>query len=147
MDVAEVQNHKVPLYNSETGKNLPKEGLAETFSQLVQQKREEYYVKIKTGTTEPSYQIGAGSYTEKQWKKLLEGFDAAEDALRKAAGLEERRKTPKEHKSQENKRPDYLNVYEDDASIDRDAAQETHVCQSCLISPALMMPARYRKAQ
>ena len=60
-----------------------KEGFAAAFSELVQKQRQEYAEKIKNGTTEPSYQIGAGSYTKKEWDKLLESFDKAEEAFRK----------------------------------------------------------------
>lgn len=60
-----------------------KEGFAAAFSELVQKQRQEYVEKIKNGTTEPSYQIGAGSYTKKEWDKLLESFDKAEEAFRK----------------------------------------------------------------
>lgn len=62
--------------------------LSETFSQMVQEKREECYVRIREGNSEPSYQIGAGSYTEKEWERLMKSFDAIQEALRKAAGLE-----------------------------------------------------------
>ena len=39
---------------------------ARAFSEAVQEKREEYREKIEKGTTEPSFQIGAVSYTEKE---------------------------------------------------------------------------------
>ena len=88
MSVTEVGSHTAAPYDSTTKKgDSPGEDLTATFSRLVQEKQEEFYEKVRTGTTEPSYQIGAGSYTEKQWTRLLKGFDAAEDALRKADGL------------------------------------------------------------
>lgn len=62
--------------------------LTNAFSQLVQEKREECYERIKEGKSEPSYQIGAASYTEKEWEKLMKSFDAVQEAIRKAAGLE-----------------------------------------------------------
>lgn len=62
--------------------NIQKESLSETFSQLVQDKKEEYFTKVKNGGFEPSYQIGADSYTETEWKKLLLYFDAAEEKMR-----------------------------------------------------------------
>ena len=62
--------------------------LTDAFSQLVQEKREECYVRIQEGKSEPSYQIGAASYTEKEWEKLMKSFDAVQEAIRKAAGLE-----------------------------------------------------------
>lgn len=72
------------------------EGLTELFSRLLQEEREEFLEKIKqNGTAEPSYQIGASSYTQKQWDRLLKSFDAAQEALRKAAGLKNRKKPQK----------------------------------------------------
>lgn len=68
------------------------ETLSDTFSKLVQDKTEEFFLKLKNGNLEPSYPIGAGSYTEKEWEKFLKCFDIMEDALREAAGLEEKRK-------------------------------------------------------
>lgn len=56
--------------------------MKEIFSQLVKDKKEEYLTRIQNGTFEQSFQIGAGSYTETEWKKLLMGFDAAEAKLR-----------------------------------------------------------------
>lgn len=75
--------------------------VADTFSQLVREKKEEFIRKLKNGTTEPSYQIGAASYTEKEWKRILRSFDAAQEALRKAAGLENRKKAAKTVREQE----------------------------------------------
>lgn len=69
--------------------------VADTFSQLVREKKEEFILKLKNGMTEPSYQIGAASYTEKDWKRILKSFDAAQEALRKAAGLENKKKAAK----------------------------------------------------
>lgn len=62
-----------------------KESLKDTFSQLLQDKKADYIQRIKNGDTEKSYQIGAGSYTETEWKKLLKGYDDAEEQLRQAA--------------------------------------------------------------
>lgn len=65
--------------------NNQKETTKEIFSQLVQDKKVEYFTRIQNGSSEQSFQIGAGSYTETEWKKLLKGFDAAEAKLREAA--------------------------------------------------------------
>lgn len=62
--------------------NNQKKSMKEIFSQLVKDKKEEYLTRIQNGTFEQSFQIGAGSYTETEWKKLLMGFDAAEAKLR-----------------------------------------------------------------
>lgn len=63
-------------------KNVKKETVKEIFSQLVQDKKEECIERIQNGSLEPSFQIGSGSYTETEWKKLLEGFDAVQAKLR-----------------------------------------------------------------
>lgn len=62
--------------------------LTETFSEMIEDRKEEFYVKVKNGTMEPSIPIGAGTYTEKEWDKILKRFDAVQEALREAAGLE-----------------------------------------------------------
>lgn len=107
MSITEVKSQTASLqdFGKETLTSAEKDSLTETFSQLVREKEEEFYEKRKTGTTEPSYPIGAGSYTEKEWEKLIKCFDAAEDALRKAAGLEEGRKTKKADKEKEETLP------------------------------------------
>ncbi len=43
---------------------------------------EELYVKFQNGESEPSYVIGAASFTEREWDKLLEKFDELEDSIR-----------------------------------------------------------------
>lgn len=58
--------------------NRQKETVKETFSQLVQDKKAEYLRRIQNGSSEQSYQIGAGSYTETEWKKLIRNFDVAD---------------------------------------------------------------------
>lgn len=82
--------------------------VADTFSQLVREKKKEFILRLKNGMTEPSYQIGAASYTEKEWKQILRSFDAAQEALRKAAGLEDRRKAAKTVKEKEEEGQDIL---------------------------------------
>lgn len=62
-----------------------KETIKEKFSRLVKAKQEEYIAKIESGSFEESFQIGAGAYTETEWKKLLSGFDAAQSKLNEEA--------------------------------------------------------------
>lgn len=64
--------------------NNQKETVKEMFSQLVQDKKAECITRIQNGSSEQSFQIGAGSYTETEWKKLLKGFDVAQAKLREA---------------------------------------------------------------
>lgn len=65
--------------------NNQKETVKEMFSQLVKDKKVEYFTRIQNGSSEQSFQIGSGSYTETEWKKLLKGFDAAQAKLRESA--------------------------------------------------------------
>ncbi len=55
----------------------------EEIMQILHGKSEEMYEKIKNGETEPSYQIGKCSFTEKQWDKMLEKFDEVQEMFRK----------------------------------------------------------------
>lgn len=52
---------------------------------LVRDKKVECFARIQNGSSEQSIQIGSGSYTETEWRKLLKGFDAAETKLRQSA--------------------------------------------------------------
>lgn len=59
------------------------------FTQLVDERREEMERRLHDGVSdEPSYQIGAASYTEKEWKKLLLSFDTIEEEIRREIELE-----------------------------------------------------------
>ncbi len=79
-----------------------KETVKELFSQLVKDKKAECITRIQNGSFEQSFQIGSGSYTETEWKKLLRSFDVAEAKLRESA--EETKKEVQETK--EIKTPD-----------------------------------------
>lgn len=91
-----------------SGKTAAKNGsgsaerLTDTFAGMIRDRKEEFYKKLKEGTTEPSYQIGASTFTEKEWDRLLEQFDAVQEALREAAGLE----------TDKDKKRSVLDVYE-----------------------------------
>lgn len=52
------------------------------YQKFLHKKIEELYVKFQNGESEPSYQIGAASFTEKEWDNLLEKFDKLEDEIR-----------------------------------------------------------------
>ena len=65
--------------------NNQKEAVKQMFSQLVMDKKAEYFTRIQKGSSEQSFQIGSGSYTETEWKKLLKGFDIAEAKLHESA--------------------------------------------------------------
>lgn len=51
--------------------------------QVIQEKIDEIFTKLQTGDTEPSFQIGAQSFTEKEWDEFLAKFDSLQDAIRK----------------------------------------------------------------
>lgn len=52
------------------------------FYGIIRNEIEEIYEKLKTGETETSYQIGAQSFTEKEWDKLMFDFDKIQDDMR-----------------------------------------------------------------
>lgn len=55
---------------------------------FLRKKSEEILEKLRNGETEVSYQIGAESYTEKEWDKLLKKFDDIQEDVRRK--MEER---------------------------------------------------------
>lgn len=78
----------------EKGKSF-QESIAEvsgmTTQELMQEigkAKEELYKKAQKGELEESFQIGGQSFTLKEWDKLMDSFDSAQDKLK--AMLEER---------------------------------------------------------
>lgn len=63
---------------SSESKEVTVEDLIEKIKEMMEQIKE----KIRKGETEPSFQIGASSFTEKEWDKLVENFDAIEETIR-----------------------------------------------------------------
>lgn len=53
-----------------------------SYREQILEKMEEMAQNIRKGTIQPKFQIGAQAYTIKEWEKLLEKFDAAEETLR-----------------------------------------------------------------
>lgn len=53
-----------------------------SYREQILEKMEEMAQNIKKGTIQPKFKIGAQEYTIKEWEKLLEKFDAAEESLR-----------------------------------------------------------------
>ena len=68
----------------EDAKDNKKDDAAEpkSYREQILEKMEEMAQNIKKGTIQPKFKIGAQEYTIKEWEKLLEKFDAAEEALR-----------------------------------------------------------------
>ena len=55
---------------------------SKSYREQILEKMEEMAQNIKKGTIQPKFKIGAQEYTIKEWEKLLEKFDAAEEVLR-----------------------------------------------------------------
>ncbi len=62
-----------------------KENRTSDFMQQIRDKKEEILEKVKNGDTEPSFQIGSQSFTQKEWDKLLKAFDGPEEKTKKEA--------------------------------------------------------------
>ena len=45
------------------------------YGKLLEEKRNELWTQIMNGDTEPTYQIGGQSFTEKEWERLLKRID------------------------------------------------------------------------
>ncbi len=59
---------------------------------------EQIFVKIQNGDTEPTYQIGAHSFTEKEWKEFFDKFDSIQEAIQELIKEEQARKEAEEVK-------------------------------------------------
>lgn len=72
--------------NSESAKGEEQDKTEEekSYREQILEKMEEMAQNIRKGTIQPKFKIGAQEYTIKEWEKLLEKFDAAEEALREA---------------------------------------------------------------
>ncbi len=71
------------------------------YSEFFQEKINEIFVKVLNGDTEPSYQIGSRSFTEKDWKKFLKKFDSVQDAVRKLMREEHAKRAAKKLQSRQ----------------------------------------------
>lgn len=68
--------------NEKKAGSAAKEEEPKSYREQLLEKMEEMVQNIKKGTIQPKFQIGAQAYTIKEWEKLLEKFDAAQEALR-----------------------------------------------------------------
>ncbi len=68
------------------------------YNEILRQKISEIFVKIQNGDTEPTYQIGAQSFTEKEWEEFLEKFDSIEEAIQELIKEEQAKKEAEETK-------------------------------------------------
>lgn len=55
----------------------------EEMMQKIREKMNEIYEKVMKGEMEASFQIGASSFTLKEWEKFIEKFDESEEELEK----------------------------------------------------------------
>lgn len=55
------------------------------FMEALKKRKEEILEKVKKGETEPSFQLGAQTFTVKQWNKLVERIDEAIDDIQETA--------------------------------------------------------------
>ena len=60
----------------------------DTFGALLAEVKEEFAQKAEGNDTKKSYAIGASSYTEDEWNKLVRGFDRVQEQLREAVAEE-----------------------------------------------------------
>lgn len=66
------------------------------YAKFLKEKINEIFIKIQNGDTEPTYQIGAQSFTEKEWEEFLDKFDSVEEAIQELMKEEQARKEAEE---------------------------------------------------
>ena len=71
------------------------------YAKILEEKINEIFVKIQNGDTEPTYQIGSQSFTEKEWEEFLDKFDSVEDAIQELMKEEQARKEAEETKKED----------------------------------------------
>lgn len=84
-------------YMEDTRERLPKiDGKQKKtigYQNILQERIQELSEKIQNGETEPSYQIGAQSFSLKEWDEFLAKFDSVEEAIRELMREEQEKKT------------------------------------------------------
>ena len=70
------------------------------YAKILEEKINEIFVKIQNDDTEPTYQIGSQSFTEKEWETFLEKFDSIEEAIQELMKEEQARKETEEVKQE-----------------------------------------------
>lgn len=84
-------------YNSgEYNVNKSENETQKDFNSVIRQRIEYLEEKIKNGDTETSYAIGASSFTEREWDKLMTKIDSIQDKLREM--MREEQKIQEERK-------------------------------------------------
>ena len=78
-----VHNKKISNNNIFSQVNLTNNHNKTTnYHQIIQDKINELSDKLESGDTETTYAIGAQSFTEREWDKLMTDFDKAQDSMR-----------------------------------------------------------------
>ena len=76
------RTHNSDDFSSKLQEELEKKEKDKSPLQLFHEKMEQMSEAVRNGETEPTFQIGSESYTIKEWDKLLESFDDAEEEIR-----------------------------------------------------------------
>ncbi len=71
------------------------------YAKILKEKINEILEKIQNGDTEPTYQIGSQSFTEKEWEEFLDKFDSIEEAIQELMKEEQERKEAEEEKKED----------------------------------------------
>lgn len=69
-------------FGQEEEKDILEENPLQTTEEMmrfIRERKQEIYDKVRKGETEVKIRIGAQEYTQKEWKKLIESFDEAEE--------------------------------------------------------------------
>lgn len=93
-----------PLNNTEEVVEAANETISEEsedYQKLLEEKIKELLEKIHSKDAEATYQIGAQSFTEKEWKEFLEKFDSIQEAIRELMRQEQERKEAEQLKKKE----------------------------------------------
>lgn len=100
-----------------------KEGM--DYQKFLREKILELNEKFKKGECEPSYQIGAASYTEKEWDNLLEKFDTLQEEIRTQMREEHERRAQQEEKTADTRKKELAESVQEKTGTKKAAGQAT----------------------
>ncbi len=83
---------------SATEKSVTNADVVSQYQKVIEEKIAELSARLNNGEDQKSYQIGAQSFTEREWNKLLDEYDYVQDELKK---LMRERHTEQYEKKQE----------------------------------------------
>lgn len=108
-----------------TGKNegIKKDYTKKEMFEIIAERKQEIYEKVKNNDTETSFQIGSQSFTIKEWDKLLKQFDLAEEKIKEQMQTEQE-KRQKEATTKANR----LETEENNISVMDSLVTESTVC-------------------